>query len=107
MAGGPASPRPYRGFCLCAGDRRRDILPTFSRVLTVAGETKNRLLLCFSPEGLVWLKPGADGAYTVSRELRLNTGGPVYSFLGETEHELLLNLVDGRSQSYLAVVDKP
>jgi hypothetical protein len=63
-------------------------------------------LLCCSPEGLAWLRRGADGDYAVDKEIRLGLADLTYSVAGETATELYLTLVDRTAWACLAIIEK-
>jgi hypothetical protein len=97
---------PYGGCRVCFGETRREIKCTFSRILEIMSETGDGQLLCSSPEGITWLTRRSDGDYTPDRDLPVQVGGMVRSFVGETASQVFVTVTD-TDQAYLAVLDKP
>lgn len=101
------SERGYAGWRLEADDLQRDVPLSYASKLRIVHETRDGTLVCQSPEGVAWLRRTGAGDYVAAGETRLGTGGFVLSFVGETNRELFLTVVDARQNAYLAVLNKP
>jgi hypothetical protein len=95
----------YTGWRLEADDSRRDFPITYARKLRIIHEAQDGKLICQCPEGVLWLQPRTQGDYVPVREISLHSGVFVQSFVGETDRELFLTVVDARQNAYLATIE--